>query len=43
MPKVLIADELSPKALDIFRSRGLEVDVHHRAQEGRSAPYHRGL
>ena len=27
MPKVLIADELSPKALDIFRSRGLEVDV----------------
>ena len=27
MPKVLIADELSPKALDIFRSRGIEVDV----------------
>jgi len=27
VPKVLIADELSPKALDIFRSRGLEVDV----------------
>jgi len=27
MPKVLIADELSPKALDIFRSRGVEVDV----------------
>jgi len=25
--KVLIADELSPKALDIFRSRGVEVDV----------------
>jgi D-3-phosphoglycerate dehydrogenase len=25
--KVLIADELSPKALDIFRSRGIEVDV----------------
>ena len=28
MPKVLIADELSSGALDIFRSRGLEVDVH---------------
>ena len=27
MPKVLIADELSPKALDIFRQRGIEVDV----------------
>ncbi|HEX4152262.1 MAG TPA: phosphoglycerate dehydrogenase [Steroidobacteraceae bacterium] len=27
MSKVLIADELSPKALDIFLSRGLEVDV----------------
>jgi D-3-phosphoglycerate dehydrogenase len=27
VPKVLIADELSPKALDIFRSRGIEVDV----------------
>jgi D-3-phosphoglycerate dehydrogenase / 2-oxoglutarate reductase len=27
MPKVLIADELSAKAVDIFRARGLEVDV----------------
>ena len=27
MPKVLIADELSPRALEIFRSRGVEVDV----------------
>jgi D-3-phosphoglycerate dehydrogenase / 2-oxoglutarate reductase len=27
VPKVLIADELSPKALDIFRSRGVEVEV----------------
>jgi D-3-phosphoglycerate dehydrogenase len=27
MPKILIADELSPRALEIFRSRGLEVDV----------------
>ncbi len=28
MPKVLIADELSSKALDIFRSRGVQADVH---------------
>ncbi len=27
MPKVLIADELSPKAIEIFRSRGVDVDV----------------
>jgi D-3-phosphoglycerate dehydrogenase len=27
MPKVLIADELSPKALELFRDRGVEVDV----------------
>jgi D-3-phosphoglycerate dehydrogenase len=27
VPKVLIADDLSPKALDIFRGRGVEVDV----------------
>jgi len=27
VPNVLIADELSPKALDIFRSRGVEADV----------------
>jgi D-3-phosphoglycerate dehydrogenase len=27
VPKVLIADELSPKALEIFRSRGVEADV----------------
>jgi D-3-phosphoglycerate dehydrogenase len=27
VPKVLIADELSPMALDIFRSRGVQVDV----------------
>ncbi|MDX2233327.1 MAG: phosphoglycerate dehydrogenase [Hyphomonadaceae bacterium] len=26
MPKVLISDELSPAAIDIFRSRGIEVD-----------------
>jgi D-3-phosphoglycerate dehydrogenase len=27
MPKVLIADELSPRAVDIFRARGVEADV----------------
>jgi D-3-phosphoglycerate dehydrogenase len=27
MPKVLIADELSPAALDVFKRRGVEVDV----------------
>ncbi|BBK44990.1 D-3-phosphoglycerate dehydrogenase [Allostella vacuolata] len=28
MPKVLIADSLSPRAIEIFRARGIEVDVH---------------
>jgi D-3-phosphoglycerate dehydrogenase len=27
MPKVLISDKLSPAAVDIFRNRGIEVDV----------------
>ncbi|MEM6851755.1 MAG: phosphoglycerate dehydrogenase, partial [Pseudomonadota bacterium] len=27
MPKVLIADKLSPAAIDIFRQRGVEADV----------------
>src|SRR5258708_21799078 len=27
MPKVLIADELSPRAPEIFRERGVEADV----------------
>jgi D-3-phosphoglycerate dehydrogenase len=27
MPKVLIADELSPRAVEIFRARGIEADV----------------
>ena len=26
-PKVLIADKLSPAAIEIFRARGIEVDV----------------
>ncbi|NNG05327.1 MAG: phosphoglycerate dehydrogenase [Inquilinus sp.] len=28
MPKVLISDELSPRAVDIFRQRGIEADVN---------------
>jgi D-3-phosphoglycerate dehydrogenase len=27
MPRVLISDKLSPAAVDIFRRRGLEVDL----------------
>ena len=27
MPKVLIADDLSPRAAEIFRARGIEADV----------------
>jgi D-3-phosphoglycerate dehydrogenase len=27
MPKVLISDKLSQAAVDIFRNRGIEVDV----------------
>src|SRR3954452_23391528 len=27
MPKVLIADQLSPRAVEIFRHRGIEADV----------------
>lgn len=27
MPKVLIADKLSPQAIDVFKQRGVEVDV----------------
>ncbi len=27
MPKVLIADDLSPRAVEIFSARGIEADV----------------
>ena len=27
MPKVLISDELSPRAVEIFKERGVDVDV----------------
>src|ERR1700738_409374 len=27
MPKVLISDELSPRAVEIFRERGVDVDI----------------
>ena len=32
MPKVLISDELSPRAVEIFKERGVEVDVQDRAE-----------
>ena len=38
MPKVLIADELSPRApRPSSRERGVEVDVQHRPEAGRAA------
>ena len=30
MPKVLISDKLSPKAAEIFRERGLDVEFSPR-------------
>ncbi len=33
MPKVLIADDLSPRAAEIFRERGIEVDVETGLKE----------
>ena len=27
MPKVLIADKLSPQAIDVFKQRGVDADV----------------
>ena len=27
MPKVLISDKLSPAAVEIFRTRGIDVDI----------------
>ena len=32
MPKVLISDSMSPQAADIFRARGIEVDVQYRPE-----------
>ena len=43
MPKVLIADELSPRAAEIFAARGIEADFAHRPEAGRVARLHRRL
>ena len=43
MPKVLISDELSPAAVEIFRERGIEVDLQARPVAGRTARDHRRL
>ena len=43
MPKVLITDKLSPAAVEIFRRRGIEVDVEARPVAGRTARHHRAL
>ena len=37
MPRVLIADKLSPAALAIFKERGVEADVKTGLSEGRAA------
>ena len=34
MPKVLISDKLSPQAVDIFKARGVEVDLKNGANRG---------
>ncbi len=31
MPRVLISDDLSPRAVEIFKERGVEVDDEHLA------------
>ena len=43
MPKVLIADNLSPRAIDIFRQRGIAVRRAHRPQARRAQGDHRQL
>ena len=43
MPKVLIADALSPRAVEIFRDRGIEADVAIGLRPGGAAPPHRRL
>ncbi len=43
MAKILISDKLSPAAVDIFRGRGIEVDMQDRPVAGRPARHHRRL
>ncbi len=37
MPKVLIADKLSPAAVAIFKERGVDADVKTGIDQGRTA------
>ena len=41
MPKVLISDKLSPKAVDIFKARGIEVDYEPDLGKDKDALYAR--
>ena len=41
--RVLISDKLSPAAVEIFRARGLEVDLQARPGARRAARHHRRL
>ncbi len=43
MVKILISDKLSPAAVDIFRTRGIEVDLKPGLTPGRAARHHRRL
>ncbi len=43
MPKVLIADQLSPAAVAIFKERGVEADTKTGLVQGRAAEHHRRL
>ena len=41
MPKVLISDKMDPKAAEIFRERGVEVDEITGQTPGRAEGDHR--
>ena len=43
MPKVLISDDLSPQAVEIFQQRGVEVDVKTGLCEDELIACHRRL
>ena len=43
MHRVLIADELSSRAMEIFRSRGIEADVRTGLQPAEIEEVHRRL
>ena len=43
MPKVLISDQMDPKAAEIFRANGVEVDEKPGLTQGRAEGDHRRL